>query len=137
MTGFPTTVRNLVAKRANGFCERCGANTPTQIHHRRPRGMGGSKHPDTNTAANALAVCLDCHNQIESDRKDAARYGWLVSQGRNSAEVPVFRRGQWVVLTDSGAVFVPPEGPERCQFCGFHEDIQGHRGGCPVEKEDK
>ena len=130
MTGFPKKVRNVVTLRANGFCEVCGVNEPVQLHHRRPRGMGGSKADDTNTAPNALAVCESCHRGIESDRDDALKFGWLVRQGANPAEVPVFRRGQWVVLTDSGAVFMPANGPGRCLKCGFHVPTQQHRGGC-------
>jgi hypothetical protein len=130
MTGFPKKVRDVVTLRANGFCERCGVNEPAQLHHRRCRGMGGSKAADTNTAPNALAVCEPCHRDIESHREDALKFGWLVRQGANPAEVPVFRRGQWVVLTDSGAVFMPANGPGRCLKCGFHVPTQQHRGGC-------
>jgi 5-methylcytosine-specific restriction protein A len=130
MNGFPKHVRNTVAARANGFCERCGANTPTQLHHRRPRGMGGSRADDTNTAPNALAVCESCHREIESDRDDALKFGWLVRQGANPGDVPVFRRGQWVVLTDTGAAFMPANGPGRCLKCGFHVPTQQHREGC-------
>ena len=130
MTGFSKTVRHIVENRANGFCERCGVNAPNQIHHRRPRGMGGSQADDTNLAYNALAVCTTCHSEIESDRSDALRFGWLVRQGVNPREVAVFRRGQWVFLSDSETVFLPPAGPGRCVRCGLNVPTQGHREEC-------
>jgi len=75
-----------------------------QLHHRRPRGMGGSSASDTNTAANCLALCVGCHQHIESNRKEALSLGWLVHQGDTPEHARVFRRGQWVWLTNDGAV---------------------------------
>jgi len=46
VTGFPKKVRAIIEARAKGICERCQfTNVGLQIHHRRPRGMGGSKTP--------------------------------------------------------------------------------------------
>ena len=105
MTGFPKAVRDQVIARASGYCERCGKlSFRYEIHHRRPRGMGGSKAADTNTAANALFVCADCHREIEADRKAALKFGWLVRQGQEPAEVKVFRRGTWVQLNNEGGL---------------------------------
>ena len=95
-------VRNQILTRSNGFCEVCGQPQPHHMHHRRPRGMGGSKHPTTNTAANALHVCVDCHRDIESDRQAALRFGWLVRQGQAPDAVKVLRKGEWVRLADDG-----------------------------------
>jgi hypothetical protein len=66
--------------------------------------MGGSSASDTNTAANALALCVACHQDIESHRKDALSLGFLVHQGDTPELARVFRRGQWVWLTADGAV---------------------------------
>ena len=108
MTGFPRSVRDIVDRRANGACERCGlASVAYQHHHRRPRGMGGSTAPDTNLVSNALFVCVPCHNEIEANREDALKYGWLVRQGHDPAGVPVFRRGEWALLADNGTVIKP------------------------------
>ena len=103
MTGFSQHIRDIVLARADHHCERCGhyTNTP-QLHHRRPRGMGGSKASDTNGAANALVVCPDCHRWIESWRVEARSQGWLVGQHRRPADCVVWRRGQWVQLDDQG-----------------------------------
>lgn len=105
MTGFSRRVRNLIMARANAACERCGIPVNVfQLHHRRPRGMGGSKADDTNTAANCVLLCPACHREVESDRVDALRWGWLVRQGCDPAQVPVLRRGAWVWLDGAGNV---------------------------------
>ena len=102
MTGFPKPVRNLVQIRSQGVCERCGAAPGVQLHHRRPRSMGGSKRADTNVASNSLHLCVNCHAATESDRELSYRMGWLVRQGRDPAMVPVFRMGTWVLLNNDG-----------------------------------
>lgn len=102
MTGFPKKVRDLVMLRAGGFCEICGWHQPTQIHHRRARGMGSTKRPETNSASNALAVCLDCHAMAESKRQLSLTNGWLVRQNHTPAETPVLRYSGWVLLDDLG-----------------------------------
>lgn len=105
MTGFSKTVRDIVARRANGVCERCGSGAPAyHIHHRRPRGIGGSKRQDTNQASNGLFVCLACHSAIESDRELSLWSGWLVRQGQEPFLVPVLRMGEWVRLYDDGSI---------------------------------
>lgn len=105
MTGFSAAVRKQVLSRASGHCERCGQLSFTyEHHHRRPRGMGGSKADTTNGPANCLLLCPGCHREVEGNRADALRFGWLVRQGQEPAEVPVFRRGTWVTLTEDGKV---------------------------------
>jgi hypothetical protein len=105
VTGFPPKVRELIARRADGNCEVCGAPAQvTQQHHRRPRGSGGSKAPDTNLASNGLSVHPGCHNWIEGHREEALHFGYLVRQGHNPAEVPVWIGWRWVYLTENGGM---------------------------------
>jgi len=105
MTGFPLRVREQITRRANGACERCGMAAPAyQHHHRRPRGMGGSSAEDTNVASNALNFCVSCHTEVEANRTDGLRYGWLVRQGCKPEQVPVLRKGEWVFLRNDGGV---------------------------------
>lgn len=107
MTGFSRGVRDIVLRRADGRCERCGMFTDLlQLHHRRPRAAGGSRRPDTNLASNAAALCPGCHVVTESRRADAMFQGWLVRQEQSPAQTPVFRWGQWVLLGDDGGVVV-------------------------------
>lgn len=111
MTGFSAVVRRLIAERAKDFnsswpvCEVmavCQGRKAEAAHHRRPRGAGGSRREDTNLPANSLAVCTDDHIWIESHREEALRFGWLVLQAQTPADIPVLRRGVWVLLDNAG-----------------------------------
>lgn len=103
MTGFSKRTKELVDLRSGGRCERCGAmRLAMQYHHRRPRGMGGSKAFDTNGSANCVLLCNYCHTDIESYRAAAIDFGFLVPQRKKPADVPVRRHKQWVLLDDFG-----------------------------------
>ena len=114
MTGFSTKVRKLVRDRAldfnDGFpvCEvmaHCqGFAAAAHLHHRRARKSGGSRRPETNRAANALACCFNDHEWIEHNRAKAYQFGWLLKQHQTPSEVPVLRRGVWVLLDDDGGI---------------------------------
>jgi len=75
-----------------------------QYHHRRPRGMGGSKAADTNTASNCALLCGFCHAHVEKQRQASLWAGWLVRQGENPAQTPLFLDRRWVFLDDFGYV---------------------------------
>ena len=104
-TGFPLSVRVTIIDRAQGYCEVCAGVKPgMQVHHRRPRAMGGSRRDDTNTAANGLYLCPDCHANIESHRWLAQERGLLLKQNQTPSEAPVSLRGRFVRLCDDGSV---------------------------------
>lgn len=106
-TGFPLKVRTLIVERAQGLCERCGEAKPgMQIHHRRPRGMGGSRLEDTNRASNGLYLCADCHAWVERYRDKARQHGLLLTQSEYPPDRFVQRRGDIVRLTDDGDVII-------------------------------
>ena len=102
-TGFPLAVRAQIIERSGGCCEVCGQAKPgMQVHHRRPRKMGGSRLPDTNTASNGIFVCADDHTLIESARMWALLQGLLLRQNQHPAKEPVnLHRGR-VLLDDEG-----------------------------------
>jgi hypothetical protein len=105
MNGFPRSVRDVVAVRAGGRCERCALSFNSyQFHHRRPRGMGGSRDAVANRASNCLMLCRQCHAAVESKRELALELGFIVRQGQVPAEVPISRCGQWVLLADDGSI---------------------------------
>jgi 5-methylcytosine-specific restriction protein A len=108
-TGFPKDVVELILTRSGGNCEIIAEGcklAADQIHHRRPRAMGGTLRPETNTASNGLACCRTCHNRTESFRNWAKGNGFIVSQHLNPATVPVWWRcsqdgyGKRLVLLD-------------------------------------
>lgn len=116
MSGFSRPTRLLVYARAQERCERCGVYAyGGSVHHRRPRGMGGSKQPATNGPANALLLCGHatspdgCHQWVENHRADALDQGLLVLQSQTPAEIPVQTRHGLVRLDDLGN-YIPLEG---------------------------
>lgn len=102
VTGFAASIRSVIVEREGGRCARCGNTYPTHLHHRRPRGAGGSRRASTNTAANGLHLCWCCHQFIEEHRDQALRHGWLVAQTDDPATVPVLYRGQWMNIDADG-----------------------------------
>lgn len=105
--------RDVVRIRANGHCERCGisiVNRPASIHHRRPRGMGGTRAEGINTPENCVVLCgsgtTGCHGWVESYRETAIEEGWLLPRRdqRDPAEAPVFAEGDWYLVTADALV---------------------------------
>ena len=43
-----------------GYCEMCGRGRELEIHHRVPKGMGGSKARDVEE--NLILLCRTCHD---------------------------------------------------------------------------
>jgi hypothetical protein len=105
--GFRPSVRQMIIEREGGRCARCSASIIDggQIHHRRPRGMGGALYREaTNLPGNGVALCADCHRWVESERMEAMVDGWVVAAWRLPAEVPVLYRGTWLHLDDDGSI---------------------------------
>lgn len=118
--GFDDHTAALILARSSGSCEVMSQHCVhilSEIHHRRPRGMGGSRRPDTNAAANGLAVCRRCHDYVEAKRTWAHINGFLVLQGDDPTEVPVWWRcrhhsvhGKWTkswVRLDASGLIIP------------------------------
>ena len=99
-TGPTPEVVGLVRARAGERCERCAymLHGNGQIHHRIPRGMGGSKAPYINRPPNLVLLCLQCHSWAESYRASAMEAGWLVLRRVDPATVPIHSVLHGVVL---------------------------------------
>ena len=112
MTGFSAGVRHTILARSEGYCEVMAAGCTlmaTDIHHRRPRGMGSTKRPETNYASNGLNCCRPCHLRCESMRSWARDHGFLLGQSDDPASTPVWWRCNWaggrkvaILLDDAG-----------------------------------
>lgn len=87
-TGPDQATVDLVRARDGDQCRRCHREYQ-QIHHRKPRGMGGTRDPLINSPSNLVCVCQTCHQWIETHRVDALRDGWLVSQWGDPASTPI------------------------------------------------
>lgn len=109
-TGITDAVRQVVKTRAGCRCERCNrdlAGGGGEVHHRRPRGMGGSRRQDTNQSGNLVLLCSGCHREAESKRAAARRAGWLVASRGNPMATPVLLfDGRWVLLHPVEARYV-------------------------------
>jgi len=109
VSAIPTKVRQIILERDQGRCVRCGEsvlNSAHSIHHRRPRGMGGSKDPATNLPANLLTLCgsgtTGCHGAVEGHRIIAGNDGFLVGQGLDPELKPVLGHHGWIRLDNEG-----------------------------------
>jgi 5-methylcytosine-specific restriction protein A len=80
-------VAEFIIDRARGRCERCRAKRGQEIHHRQPRGMGGTRDPKLNMPENLVFLCGDCHRWCESHRNEARDTGWLVPRPTDPATV--------------------------------------------------
>ncbi|OHU51466.1 hypothetical protein BKG82_22995 [Mycobacteroides chelonae] len=110
---FTAESKGLMAQRCRGECEvqwpnvcMGGLHDGLQAHHRRARGMGGTRRASTSRVSNSLMACRACHSYLETgERKQARDNGFLVSQSAEPAQVPVFYRHEfWALLGDDGSV---------------------------------
>ncbi len=108
---FSRAVKAIIDERSQGNCELCGLSAPDgQYHHRRPRGMGGTKRSETGSPVNALYLHQACHLDVEMHREESLYNGWLVRQSQDPALTPVNYRGRYSTLTNDGRVIlVMPE----------------------------
>ena len=100
-TGPDADTVALVRQRDRDRCRRCDGPYQ-QIHHRKPRGMGGTRDPAINDPANLVCLCADDHHWIETHRAEARADGWLVSQWGDPAATPIIINHLPVWLTPDG-----------------------------------
>jgi hypothetical protein len=103
-------VRRTVLERDNHICVRCGLYVGPfgeySLHHRRPRGMGGSKRLDTDMPANLVLLCgsgtTGCHGYVEANRTEALSVGLLLPQSVTPADIPILTHRGWLLLDNEG-----------------------------------
>lgn len=131
MTGpTPATVA-LVIERDQGRCAKCGDQVRGErgrdwsVHHRLPRGSGGTKLTHVNAPGNLILLCgsgvieharRSCHGQLEAERIAAQEAGFIVRHGiTKPTNVPILHSVHGLVLlTDDGRVI--PQATEEVRF---------------------
>lgn len=109
---FSPQMARLIFYRDDERCARCGMRllwewrgSRWSIHHRKPRGNGGTTR--RMTPADGLTLCgtgvTGCHGLIESNRKMAYAEGWLVKQAEDCRNVPARVHGIMHWLTAWGS----------------------------------
>lgn len=99
--------RRLVRGRDGYVCQMCGGHLGVgSIHHRKPKGMGGSAVLEQ--ASNLVTLCGSgnadgCHGKAHSNPQWARNHGWIVSRSFNPAEIPVDMWDGWHYLSDDGS----------------------------------
>lgn len=128
---FSPIARALILDRDHGTCFRCGRTVvwwptgdarrpetvcPYSIHHRRPRGMGGSTDPITDHPANGLTLCgtgtTGCHGWVESHRRQALADGYLLEHPQDPRTAPVRLPAGDLVLLAADRYVYPERSPE-------------------------
>jgi hypothetical protein len=100
---FTEKTRELIKERADHRCELCGIRMAYgPIHHRQPRGMGGTRLKTKASCSNGIYVHTTCHNMIESDRSRAYMMGWLVRMGASAESQEIKLWDGWFLLTPDG-----------------------------------
>lgn len=88
----------------DGGCIHCGELDAVAPHHRRNRGMGGSK--DRDTPSNIVVLCSVLNGLLESDphwARKARDWGWKLTAGQDPTTTPVWIpvEGAWFTFDDN------------------------------------
>lgn len=116
MTAIPRATRELVLARDAFGCVSCGRHvggmTDYSVHHRIPRGMGGSTDERLNLPSNLILLCgsgtTGCHGWVESRRNDARTWGYLLYRLSEPSLVAVYTYLGWTMYHDDGSTAHPP-----------------------------
>lgn len=110
--GVTDKLARLIYERDGYHCARCGAPAPRykrQLHHRKPRGMGGRKNDNSvDFPENIVLLCgsistdpSSCHYQVEAYRSIALSDGWLCHEWEDPREKLILARdAEWHRLID-------------------------------------
>jgi hypothetical protein len=109
-------LREALWCRSDGLCEVSGLPLDFDTfdaHHRRPKQMGGTYRPDTDTLPNLIALHPIVHNGNPASVHQAPSWsrprGYLLHANVDVLEtMPMLYRGRhWVVLMPDGTLCVP------------------------------
>lgn len=82
---FSEETKAAILASTYGLCARC-CQQANQAHHRRARGMGGTRNPLIGQASNGVPLCAGCHEWVERNRLAAIGCGWIL---RSADDWPV------------------------------------------------
>lgn len=116
MTGPTAATIALVKQRDLDRCALCGwgiigdRGVDWSVHHRRPRGAGGTNRAWINQPANLVLLhgsgVTKCHGLVEANRGHYYAKGFLIREGiRVATEVPIEHRVHGYVLLDNNGTF--------------------------------
>lgn len=98
MSAIPTKAREVVRRRQNGQCARCG-NTYTQLHHRQRRREGG------HAVENLVGLCGTDHKWVHANPIRAQEDGYIIPVSETditSVQIRTFMG--WVNFTTDGGL---------------------------------
>lgn len=109
--------RRIVLERDQWSCVSCGRYLNLydySLHHRIPRGMGGTKAAWIDQPANLISLCgsgtTGCHGWVEhGDRGQAVEWGYIIRRGVAAQALPeavkvlTYPRG-WLLYDNAGGV---------------------------------
>jgi 5-methylcytosine-specific restriction protein A len=104
--------KKSVVNRDGGKCLKC-RKVATDVHHRRPRGMGGTSDDHISYGmANLVSLCRTCHDWVHANPWPSYTLGWLVKTGEDPDDVPIY--------TDADVIIkLLPDGTTKMQACGL------------------
>jgi 5-methylcytosine-specific restriction enzyme A len=96
------TAKRRVSAR-DGKCVRCGSEG-TDVHHRKPRGQGGSYDPLTAFGfANLVFLCRKCHDHVHRHVQDSYNAGYLVHSWDDPENIFVGTKSGLLTLRADGS----------------------------------
>jgi 5-methylcytosine-specific restriction protein A len=99
MGGFTAELKKQIFDRDDWKCVRC-LGAANDVHHRKLRGMGGSKL--LNTPSNLISLCRKCHNWTHAHPADSYNAGYLVHSWDNPETIFIITKPGLLTLREDG-----------------------------------
>lgn len=98
-------VKRVVRDRDRNTCWKCGGRgSSLDVHHRKPKQMGGADSLTTYGLANLVSLCRGCHSRVHANPAESEGLGFILGQISDPAKIPFLARGESIVLTNVGLV---------------------------------
>lgn len=108
--GAWTLVKREVRRRDGSTCWRCRKQGDgLDVHHRKPKQMGGAGTATEFGLANLVSLCRDCHSWVHANPSEAMLTGLLLSQSSTPEREPITVAGRTRWLTSTGRITTTQE----------------------------